>query len=383
MKTTKIILAGLAALTLTACNQNKFHVEGEITNAKDSVLYFENVGLSGIDVLDSAKLGSNGRFSFSHEATAAPEFYRLRIGDQIVNIAIDSTETVTIKGDAPALATRYDVEGSENCQKIKELALKQIAFQEQAIALERNTDLSREQVRDSLFSMLQAYKEDVKANYIFAAPNKSYAYFALFQTIGPWLIFDPKSNSDDVKVFAAVATSWDTYYPGAQRGENLHNIAIEGMKAVRILDQKNNLSGLEPSKVVETGIIDIELPDNKGVSRRLSSLKGQVVLLDFHVFAMNDSPQRILMLRELYNKYHAQGLEIYQVSFDDNEHFWKQQTAALPWISVLDKDGLQSGLLVNYNVSGLPEYFIIDRQNNLVKRSEQMKDLDSEIKALL
>ena len=379
--TAKTTLAALAALAMTACQQNKFHVEGEIANAEDSVLYFENVALTGIEVLDSAKLAADGRFDFSGDAPSAPEFYRLRIGDQIVNIAIDSTETVTVKGDAHALATNYTVEGSENCQKIRELALKQITLQEQAIALERNSQLDRAVVRDSLLRLLQAYKEDVKLNYIFAAPNKSYAYFALFQTLGPWLIFDPKANADDVKVYAAVATSWDTYYPGAQRGENLHNIAIEGMKNVRILDQRSSLPVSE-SKVVEAGIIDIELPDNKGVMRRLSSLKGQVVLLDFHVFAMEESPQRILMLRELYNKYHAQGLEIFQVSLDGDEHFWKQQTAALPWISVYDEDGLQSRCLVSYNVSQLPEYFLIDRQNNLVKRSAQMKDLESEIKTL-
>ena len=379
--TAKTTLAALAALAMTACQQNKFHVEGEIANAEDSVLYFENVALTGIEVLDSAKLAADGRFDFSGDTPSAPEFYRLRIGDQIVNIAIDSTETVTVKGDAHALATNYTVEGSENCQKIRELALKQIALQEQAIALERNSQLDRAVVRDSLLRLLQTYKEDVKLNYIFAAPNKSYAYFALFQTLGPWLIFDPKANADDVKVYAAVATSWDTYYPGAQRGENLHNIAIEGMKNVRILDQRSSLPVGE-SKVVEAGIIDIELPDNKGVMRRLSSLKGQVVLLDFHVFAMEESPQRILMLRELYNKYHAQGLEIFQVSLDGDEHFWKQQTSALPWISVYDEDGLQSSTLVSYNISQLPEYFLIDRQNNLVKRSEQMKDLDSEVKTL-
>ena len=379
--TAKTTLAALAALAMTACQQNKFHVEGEIANAEDSVLYFENVALTGIEVLDSAKLAPDGRFDFSGDAPSAPEFYRLRIGDQIVNIAIDSTETVTVKGDAHALATDYTVEGSENCQKIRELALKQITLQEQAIALERNSQLDRAVVRDSLLRLLQAYKEDVKLNYIFAAPNKSYAYFALFQTLGPWLIFDPKANADDVKVYAAVATSWDTYYPGAQRGENLHNIAIEGMKNVRILDQRSSLPVGE-SKVVEAGIIDIELPDNKGVMRRLSSLKGQVVLLDFHVFAMEESPQRILMLRELYNKYHAQGLEIFQVSLDGDEHFWKQQTSALPWISVYDEDGLQSSTLVSYNISQLPEYFLIDRQNNLVKRSAQMKDLESEIKTL-
>lgn len=383
MKTmTKTVLAVLAALTFTACNQNKFHVNGEIANAKDSVLYFENVGLTGIEVLDSVKLADDGRFDFSHEAPEAPEFYRLRISDQIINIAIDSTETVTVKGQCPAMATQYEVEGSENCQKIKELALKQIALQGQAIALERNMQLDRAQVRDSIMQLLNAYKEDVKMNYIFKEPNKSYAYFALFQTIGPWLIFDPKSNRDDVKVFGAVATSWDVFYPGALRGENLHNIAIEGMKNVRIVDGGNRQQ-VEESKVVEAGIIEIELKDNKGVKRQLSSLKGQVVLLDFHVFALEDSPKRILMLRELYNKYHAQGLEIFQVSFDSDEHFWKQQTAALPWISVRDANGANSQLLLYYNVPTIPEFFLIDRQNNLVKRSGQMKDIDAEIKALL
>ena len=381
----KTLLAAGTVIALTACTQNKFCVKGEVANAADSVLYFEHVGLNGIEVLDSVRLDNDGRFNFGHEATEAPEFYRLRVGDQIINVAIDSTETVTVKAQCPAMATQYEVEGSENCTKIKELALKQIALQTKAIALERNTQLGRQQVTDSLFRLLQAYKDDVKKNYIFKEPNKSYAYFALFQTLGPWLIFDPKNNRDDVRVYAAVATSWDTYYPGAERGENLHNIAIEGMKNVRIadFDQRQQAASVGERKVVESGVIDIALTDNKGVERKLTSLKGQVVLLDFHVFSMDESPARILMLRELYNKYHAQGLEIFQVSLDSDEHFWKQQTAALPWISVRDPNGLRSSTLVVYNVQGVPEFFLIDRGNNLVKRSSQMKDLENEIKALL
>lgn len=381
-KIVKTTFALVAVLTMGACTQNKFHVEGEIANAKDSLLYFETVGLSGTKVLDSVKLSDDGHFAFSHEATEAPEFYRLRISDQIINLSVDSTETVTIKAQCPAMATQYEVEGSENCQKIRELALKQITLQGQVIALERNMQLDRNQVRDSIMRLLNAYKEDVKLNYIFKEPYKAYAYFALFQTIGPWLIFDPKSNPDDVKVFAAVATCWDTYYPGALRGENLHNIAIEGMKNVRIVSGRQQQQ-VEDSKIVESGIIDIELTDNKGTKRQLSNLKGQVVLLDFHLFSMEESPKRILMLRELYNKYHAQGLEIFQISLDGDEHFWKQQTAALPWINVRDADGLQSQRLMYYNVSVLPDFFLIDRQNNLVKRSAQMKDVEAEIKALL
>ena len=211
---------------------------------------------------------------------------------------------------------------------------------------------------------------------------KAYAYFALFQTLGNSLIFNPREVKDDVKVFAAVATSWDTYYPNALRGKNLHNIAIEGMKQIRIVENRQN-QVIDASKVNVTNIIDINLLDNKGVMRNLTDLKGKVVLLDFHVFATKESPARIMKLRDIYNKYHAQGLEIYQVSLDPDEHFWKQQTAALPWVCVRDARGLESSLLVSYNIQGIPTFFLLDRTNTLYKRDAQMKDLEAEIKSLL
>lgn len=376
-----VILA--TAMMTTACNNNKFTVEGQITNAKDSVLYFENVGLEGINILDSVKLGDSGDFSFSEAATTAPEFYRIRISDQIINVSIDSTETVQIKAEYPGMAANYTVSGSENCEKIKELALKQIALQSQVIAVQKNYPLGVDVINDSIQKLIDAYKEDVKHQYIFKEPNKSYAYFALFQTLGNWLIFNPRTSKDDIKAFAAVATSWDTYYPHAERGQNLHNIAIEGMRNQRIVDAQNQDLQVEASKVKESGVLDIALPDNHGQVRHLTDLKGKIVLLDFHVFALEDSPARILMLRELYNKYHAQGLEIYQVSLDSDEHFWKQQTAALPWISVRDADGINSQRLVLYNIQAVPDYFIIDRGNNIVKRAALVKDIEAEIKKLL
>jgi len=372
----------IAAMTIASCNNKKFSVEGQISNAADSVVYLENVGLEDISVIDSVKLDADGSFSFDGEAPAAPEFYRLRIADQIINVSIDSTETVQIKAEYPGMATNYSVSGSENCEKIRELALKQIDLQNRAIAVQQNRSLGIDAANDSILKMIADYKDDVKRNYIFKAPNKAYAYFALFQTLGDWLLFNPRNSKDDIKVFAAVATSWDTYYPEAERGKNLHNIAIEGMKNVRIIEAKESQT-IEASKVSESGVIDIALPDNHGQLRHLTDLKGQVVLLDFHVFAMDESPARILMLRELYNKYHAQGLEIYQVSLDGNEHFWKQQTAALPWISVRDADGIGSKQLLMYNIQAVPDYFLIDRGNNLVNRAAQMKDLEAEIRKLL
>jgi len=377
-----VAIIAICALTISSCSNKKFNVEGQITNAADSVLYFENVGLEGITILDSVKLSDKGDFSFSEEGPSAPEFYRLRIYDQIINVSIDSTETVTIKAQYPQMATNYEVSGSDNCQKIKELALRQISLHKWAMAIQENTALSVDEANDSIMKIIDIYKQDIKANYIFKEPMKAYSYFALFQTLGNWLLFNPRNNKEDIKVFAAVATSWDTYYPHAERGQNLHNIAIEGMKNMRITEGARE-QAIDASKIEEAGVLDIALQDNHGQVRHLTDLKGKVVLLDFHIFATNESPARILLLRELYNKYAPQGFEIYQVSLDPDEHFWKQQTAALPWISVRDEDGINSQRIMLYNIQSVPDYFIIDRGNNLIKRAEQMKDLEAEIKKLL
>lgn len=381
----------VAALALTSCNNKKFHINGNITEAQDSMLYLENISLNGPVKIDSVKLGEDGAFAFDEAAmdSVTPEFYRLRIANQTINLSIDSTETVKVKAAYPQMSFKYEVEGSENCNKIKELSLKQMTLQSNINGLVKDPNIGNDSIESIVGRMLQAYKQDIKTNYIFKEPMKAYAYYALFQTVQlgnvNTLIFNPRNNKEDVKVFAAVATSWDTYYPGAERGKNLHNIAIEGMKNVRILENKLAASqrGIDPSKVNVSNIIEIALADNHGNQRRLTDMKGRVVLLDFHVFGAEGSTQRIMKLREIYNKYHSKGLEIFQVSFDPDEHFWKTQTAALPWICVHDDAAMNSNLLTLYNIQQLPTFFLVDKSNVLYKRDAQIKNLDAEIQSLL
>ena len=379
-------VSAAVVLTICSCTGRSFNVSGTITEAKDSVLYLENMSLSGPVAIDSVKLSESGTFSFSHQTPEAPEFYRLRIAGQIINLAVDSTEQIKVDAQYPTMSAVYDVTGSDECAKIKELALHQMDLQRQVDAIVAAPDLGVEAVRDSVERVVTAYKEQVKRDYIFAQPMRAYAYYALFQTLRlgqmESLIFNPRSNEQDVKVFAAVATSWDTYYPNAERGKNLHNIAIEGMKNIRILQQRQ-LSNIDPSLVNVSNVIDINLPDNKGQQRRLTDLKGKVVLLDFHVFASEGSTARIMQLRDIYNKFHAQGLEIYQVSLDPDEHFWKTQTAALPWVCVRDERGPQSDYVVSYNIQSIPTFFLLGRNSDLYKRDAQIKDLEAEIRSLL
>lgn len=373
-----IFVVGITVL-MSGCGKEMFHVEGAISNAKDSILYFEHNGLTGFTTVDSVKLDAKGAFSFASDKVNNPEFYRLRIAGQIINIAIDSTETVKVDAKYPQMATDYSVNGSYENEKIKQLALKQINLQAQCQALYSE----QPQAADSLVQQLiQAYKYDVSHNYIFKEPMKAYSYFALFQYIvvnnEARLIFNPAVDPEDNKVFGAVATSWDTYFPNSERGQNLHNITIKGMRDNRIAAANKQNIQIEAE---ETGVIDLPLCDNKGNMHHLTDLRGKVVLLDFHAFSLPDSPEYIMQMRELYDKYHAKGLEIYMVSLDENEHFWKESVATLPWINVYDNTGISEAY--TSAATATPIIYLIDRSNTVVRNPAQIKNLPKEIEALL
>ena len=381
----KVTFAALAALTITACSSGpKFQVNGDVSGADGKMLYLEASGLEGIVPLDSVKLKGEGTFSFKQPRPESPEFYRLRIDDKIINFSVDSIETIQIKAPYVDFSTTYTVEGSENSNKIKELTLKQIRLQKEVdnlLASLRSNGIGHDVFEDSLATLLNNYKEDVKVNYIFAAPNTAAAYFALFQKLNNYLIFDPLNNKDDVKCFAAVATSLNDAYSHAVRFKISYNIVIKGMKNTR--QPQTKALEIPQDKIVETGIIDIALRDVKGNVRKLTDLKGKVVLLDFSVFQSPAGAPHNLMLRELYNEYAKQGLEIYQVSLDADEHYWKTAADNLPWVCVRDGNGVYSTNVAVYNVRQVPSIFLINRNNELKLRGEDIKDLEAAVKSLL
>ena len=381
----KIFCIALAAAALGACSSGpQFKVTGKVDGADGKMLYLEASALEGIVPLDSVKLKADGTFSFESSRPASPEFYRLRVDDKVINLAVDSTETLTVTAPYATFATGYQVTGSPDCEKIKQLTLLQTKLQADADRLAEDAQARRigmDVYQQRLSALLKKYKDEVKINYIFAAPNTTAAYFALFQKLNNYLIFDPLNSKDDVKCFAAVATSLNNLYPHADRSRNLYNIVIKGMKNTRTPQQ--TVVEIPEENVQETGVIDINLRDLRGAAHKLTDLKGKVVLLDFTVYQSAVSASHNYMLRDLYDKYAKQGLEIYQVSLDADEHYWKTIASNLPWICVRDAAGVYSSVVSLYGVQSLPSVFLINRDNELRARGETIKDLEAAVKRLL
>lgn len=130
---------------------------------------------------------------------------------------------------------------------------------------------------------------------------------------------------------------------------------------------------------------EIELLSPKGKVIKLSSLRGKMVLLDFWASwcgpCRNESPNVV----EAYEKYHkkeftnAQGFEVFSVSLDRDQNDWKKAILAdkLNWkYHVLDAQGLAAA---NYQVSTIPNAFLIDGQGNIIASGSDLRGLNLHI----
>lgn len=380
---TRLLTAlGLCMFLFSACNNSSdFTVKGVVSGADGQFMYLENVGVSNVVTLDSIKLAPGGKFKFTEKRPDYPDFYRLRLNNQWINFSVDSTETISFVADAGTFATSYTVEGSENSKAIKTITLAQLDANQAISRLRKEYEdkmISDTTYRSKVLAAADAYKE-VARKYIYSAPMSTTAYFALFQQIDGLLFFD-LYDKNDVKAYGAVATSYDHYYPESPRSKHLYNLTLQSMKVLRA-QRPADFSNVEAKEI---SFLDIELPDTRGEVIKLSLVApGHVVLINFTAYQTEWSPALNMALGELYTKYHNQGFEIYQVSLDSDTHFWRNGASNLPWISVRDPQSVYSQVAGLYNVKQLPALFILDRKGNLVKRVEDVKKLEADVKAVL
>ena len=379
-----LFLLVASMLLLSSCNSKgkSFSVNGEIASADGQVLYLEHRGLGGLEIVDSVKLKENGKFSFKEEAPVNPEFYQLRLGEQIIVFAVDSIEKLQLSADASDLYNTYEIEPAILNQQIKKVMDMQRAAKKDIsslIAKHEKKEIEDIELMEQVDSVLTVYKT-FASNLILGNPSSAAAYYAVFQKIDDYLIFDPYEKKD-YPMFGAVATSWNRFYPDAPRTKHLYEFTMNALRVRKQQQQQGDL--LNIITVTESQLPDISLMNVKGQKASLSSLKGSIVLLDFTAYKTDFSLQHNEAIKRVYEKYKSNGMTVYQISFDSDAHFWKNVSAELPWTTVYDPASVNSDLLRSYNVRELPTAYILNKEGDMVRRVEDFGKLDQYISELL
>jgi thioredoxin-related protein len=340
---------------LVACqHQPAFTIQGHIQHANDQTLYLEHTALLKTTIIDSCVLTGDGNFHFKSPAPTYPDFYRLRIGKQSLLLAIDSTETIEISTTLDSLADTKSIEGSESSRNIALL---------RAYAQQNDITVLRKQAQQLIISN----------------PRSLAAYYAVFfKQNGEyiWNIYD----YNDRRMFQAVATSFNTWMPQYERTKALYAQVNDILKATRNAQQQLAIQQMIDN--AENAFLDISLSDEKGTTQSLSQFKGKTIILDFSAIEMEQSQAYIFELRDLYNQYHARGLEIYSISLDRNKLLWEDGVENLPWINVYAGERAIEVLSL-YNVHQLPTLFLFDKQGNVQGRYTDFNALESDIKKYL
>ncbi len=143
-----------------------------------------------------------------------------------------------------------------------------------------------------------------------------------------------------------------------------------------------------PAAKVAVGAIapELEFPDPQGKMRKLSDLRGKVVLLDFWASWCGPCRRENPNVTRIYNLYHDKGFEVFSVSLDSDAAAWKRAIEAdkLVWPNhVSDLKKWQSQAAAIYGVRSIPSTFLLDKEGRIVKRDLRGADLEKAVKQLL
>jgi thiol-disulfide isomerase/thioredoxin len=133
--------------------------------------------------------------------------------------------------------------------------------------------------------------------------------------------------------------------------------------------------------------ISLESPD--GAVIKLSSLKGQMVLIDFWASwcgpCRMENPNVVKAYNEFKDKQfrNGKGFTVYSVSLDTDKNRWLQgiQKDGLVWdYHVSDLKGWKTAIIQEYGVYGIPMSFLIDGEGMIVGKNLRGPALEAKLK---
>ena len=350
MEKSKIVMGILAAATLGACQSSKVKISGRLVGADARQVYIEQLSAGGkAPLIDSVSLDDAGNYRFElKNVPSTPSLYTISYNGESVPVLIEGGDRLTINS-AGSFARNYTVEGNEESSLLREFNLAYVEGAEKlndiAAAYARNG-----QSEEELKRLAKAYSDE---------------YLRIKRAQLPF---------NDAVYYRTVADALEERYPQSPYLASLH-------AEISRLDALQNLS----ATVSEAGFPDLEIADMYGKKVRLSSLEGNVVLIDFWSPSLGNSNALNDHLKQLYEKYHDSGLEVYQVAVETSKPMWINtvQEQSLPWISVCDLRGEASPALTIYNVRILPANKLIDRKGDIVAKDLYGTSLEQQLEKLL
>ena len=381
------ILFSVLALALFACSDDSaaekkvdkdinLVVNGIIQSAAGQPIAIVTESQNGRVLVDQGNIDQNGQFKLK---TGIPGMglYILQIGSNPDNGLVFTAQpgdSIFMKGDLNDLFTSVQVTGVEwgnDYQTYMRLLKKMMDGQNEI--MQKQGQLSQ----DEMLKEYMVYKNEVDQ---FAAKQ---------------ILKDPSSSFNLVLSNSLMPTMgyqyWDTTYLQVLKTmNNAYTRKYSGNPLANSFDMQVNsvMSGYEDYKLVISGkkkAVELVMLDTEDKERRLSDLKGKVVLIDFWASWCGPCRKENPKVVALYNKYKSKGFEIFSVSLDERKADWLVaiEQDGLIWPNhVSDLKGWKSYVTKLYGFNSIPHTELVGKDGNIIAEGLRGDALEQKLKEL-
>jgi len=376
-----LVLFAIVLLTVACGKKNNYTITGQIEGGAGKTVYLNKLLTNSLTFVDSVRMDKKGQFKLKGKVSE-PTFFLMELSaGNFATLLVDSAENVTVTGSYSHFSTDYQVKGSDNSAKVRELTFKftgarakidsiRMLYQKHQNDAGYTSDLER--WNNEYTKQVSDYTRYLN-NFIKRNPFSMASVYALYQKWG-----ENDYVANDFQAMKTAASALYAVYPKSDQVKALYNNALNILK-----EQKNaKFNNLLSQSAVSSP--NIKLPDISGIDRDLWSLHGKCVLLQF--WSAKDRTSRIQnqVLVELYAKYKHKGFEIFMVSVDDDQAAWKTAVAEdqMTWINVGDMKGSVSAL-ISYNIHEIPSNYLLDKQGNIAAKNLKGPELNAALSKIL
>lgn len=365
-----ILLLIIALVTFPGCKNNNIEVKGKLTNSiKGEYIYLDELRSSKLVTVDSVALSEDGTFSLKRKVEF-PSFYLLKTDEtNFLTMLLEPGQKIELKADIDSLNFPSSISGSrgtglmtEYNRKLQAAIVRLKGLREEYVRNLGSPQLSA--IMDRLDSIGQTCLNDINSytkKYIDENPTSLVSLAALYQQVAPGeYILDPQK---DLKYYIRVDSALSLLYPDYEPVKTLHE---QVQNLVADITSQNLIS---PVSHQGNEVPEIALPDPEGDTIRLSSTRGNMVLLDFWAAWCPPCRQENPNLVKAYELYHSKGFQIYQVSLDKTRDAWIKgirDDHLENWIHVSDVKYWSSVVVPLYQIDSIPSNYLLDREGRII-----------------
>ncbi len=326
--------------------------------------------------IDATYSDAEGRFNLQPQRPLPMDFYQIMVSKtKALVVIMDSTKNLEIEATVPdaGYILNAQIKGFNAAQEATEYYAKAMPLQDRKSMMRVGMQQAKNAQRRQALSVQSV---EVQAEITAWAKSFLNDHEGSPACLGPLEHLDIRPN---MVVFKEVLKSTKSALGGGAYHQVLSSV-IQGEEAkmqaatkARTIPKGNGANKPRAKKnsryTVGDQAPDIVMNDPTGKQRKLSDLRGKVVLVDFWASWCGPCRRENPSVVRAYQQYNSKGFEIFSVSLDKDLERWKGAIAQdqLEWPNhVCDLKGWSNEAARAYGVSSIPHAVLIDQEGTIV-----------------